>query len=428
MTIQKNNVTAVSVEDLLRGESAQNLQIPPYQRPYSWSPATALQLLHDIDDARRDVDRSEIPYVLGAVILHEADGKWNVVDGQQRLLTLRMMLDLLDSGGGGEVIPDHGSSPLSLVWNALRDQIEHYQPSVRDDFCSFLLKSCHLVRIVTDDEDEAFRVFDSQNYRGKALAPHDLLKAHHLREMRGESEAMQMAIVETWESVEDGVLNNLFSNFLYRISKWSRGESAPGFTTYDIGMFKGISNKSGMPPSVRYHQVAQTLMPMLKALDQPSEDEGRNIRHSQFQLDAPLLAGRHFFEMVTFLLEEMSRLRQEAFAGDYGQFSGKVSRYRYVSDLYLAAFLYYTNKFGVSNADSAIVKRKLFAWAYSLRVQLFRVQFLSVDNLASAKDKKVSAFVLMRNTIDSRVVHQLTQGGKPYGDDHEKSLVKFLEG
>ena len=40
---------------------------------------------------------------------------------------------------------------------------------------------------MTDDVDEAFRVFDSQNYRGKALAPHDLLKAHHLREMREET-------------------------------------------------------------------------------------------------------------------------------------------------------------------------------------------------------------------------------------------------
>ncbi|VTM47205.1 Uncharacterised protein [Klebsiella pneumoniae] len=41
-----------------------------------------------------------------------------------------------------------------------------------------------------------FRVFDSQNYRGKPLAPHDLLKAHHLREMHDESAAMKVAVVE----------------------------------------------------------------------------------------------------------------------------------------------------------------------------------------------------------------------------------------
>lgn len=38
------------------------------------------------------------------------------------------------------------------------------------------------------DISEAFQFFDSQNARGKALYPHDLLKAYHLREMAGVSE------------------------------------------------------------------------------------------------------------------------------------------------------------------------------------------------------------------------------------------------
>lgn len=69
------------------------------------------------------------------------------------------------------------------------------------------------MRIVTDDIDEAFRVFDSQNYRGKPLAPHDLLKAHHLREMHDESAAMKVAVVEAWEAVNDEDLDRLFSTF-----------------------------------------------------------------------------------------------------------------------------------------------------------------------------------------------------------------------
>jgi hypothetical protein len=44
LAIREDSVSAVRVGELLE----QNLQIPGYQRPYSWEPATALQLLDDI--------------------------------------------------------------------------------------------------------------------------------------------------------------------------------------------------------------------------------------------------------------------------------------------------------------------------------------------------------------------------------------------
>jgi hypothetical protein len=44
----------------------------------------------------------------------------------------------------------------------------------RVGLAAFIEQRCTLVQVVTDDEDEAFRFFDSQNYRGKPLKPHDL--------------------------------------------------------------------------------------------------------------------------------------------------------------------------------------------------------------------------------------------------------------
>lgn len=82
------------------------------------------------------------------------------------------------------------------------------------------------MRIVTDDIDEAFRVFDSQNYRGKPLAPHDLLKAHHLREMHDESAAMKVAVVEAWEAVNDEDLDRLFLLFIPDIQVVTRRKLA----------------------------------------------------------------------------------------------------------------------------------------------------------------------------------------------------------
>ena len=207
MAIKETGVSAISVGALL----AQKLRIPEYQRPYSWRPATALQLVDDIKDARaRSLD---VPYVLGAVILHERDGWLDVVDGQQRLLTLRMIFATLQSNN--LLLADETSeTPIFLVWRELQQRLTRLKNEEKADLLAFIGTQCQLVRVVTDDVDEAFRVFDSQNYRGKPLAPHDLLKAHHLREMQSESAAMKAAVVETWESVKDEELDRLFSTFL----------------------------------------------------------------------------------------------------------------------------------------------------------------------------------------------------------------------
>ena len=101
----------------------------------------------------------------------------------------------------------------------------------------FIRASCELIRVETNDPDEAFRVFDSQNYRGKALMPHDLLKAYHLREMKSESDSMKAALVENWQEVDDADLDRLFSTYLWRIRQWSRGLPAPAFAPRHVNAF-----------------------------------------------------------------------------------------------------------------------------------------------------------------------------------------------
>ena len=420
MAIKNTGVSAVSVGTLLE----QKLRIPEYQRPYRWSPATALQLLDDLSDAQ--ARSNDVPYVLGAVILHEQDGWLDVVDGQQRLLTLRMLFavlkpDNLQLDGHGEV-----DTPVLRVWRTLRHRLASLAAPEKARLHNFIRTRCQLVRVVTDDVDEAFRVFDSQNYRGKPLAPHDLLKAHHLREMRSESTEIQAAVVKTWESTTDEALNRLFSIFLYRIARWSRGESAPGFSVHDIGMFKGIARKGALAPFERYHLAAQAATPLLMAWVAPGASDERDAARSRFQLDAPLVAGRPFFEMVSFMLGELATLEQEAqqHAGPFGQ---SRSRYRYVYELFAAALLYYTNKFGSNGLPQA--RDKLFAWAYALRVQMARVQFASIDNRARGKDDAAaSPFVLMRNAVTGQAIQRLTvREPVPYHAEHEKELRTFIQ-
>nr|WP_283771345.1 DUF262 domain-containing protein [Acidovorax sp. CCYZU-2555] len=399
----------------------QAMNIPAYQRPYSWTPAMALQLVDDLKEAQ--ASKPETAYVLGAVILHQRNGMFDVVDGQQRLLTLRMILLLLKPDGTLS-IDEKNETPVVQVWRELARALARLDSEKKSSLLQFINTRCQVVRIVTDDLDEAFRVFDSQNYRGKPLAPHDLLKAHHLREMQGESVAIKVAVVEAWESVKDDRLARLFSTFLYRIACWSRGESAPGFSVHNIGMFKGISRKAhgGLSPSARYHLAAQAAVPLLSTWGADAGLDARNTERCRFQLDTPLTAGRHFFEMVAFLLKELAELEAQAQTIS-GKFGPSQNRYRYVNDLFIAALLYYTNKFGDEDLNEA--SDRLFAWAYALRVELLRVQFASVDKRARG-DNGSAAFPLLRNAMSGRVVRQLSTSHKPSGGEHEKELMAFI--
>src|SRR5690625_7302593 len=62
------------------------LEIPGYQRPYKWSIGNVNQL---IDDILLNKDKSA--YRLGTLVLHKAGDGLNIVDGQQRTLTILLI-------------------------------------------------------------------------------------------------------------------------------------------------------------------------------------------------------------------------------------------------------------------------------------------------------------------------------------------------
>lgn len=429
MTIRAENVGSRTVGAILK----EPLRVPAYQRPYSWRVPTALQLLEDVEEASRDVAREATPYVLGAVILHANDKHLDIVDGQQRLLTLTMLVRLLEGSAALPVDADQ-NAPLSQVWNALGSRVKTFGDEKRRVVLGTVLERCVLVRIVTDDVDEAFRVFDSQNYRGKPLAPHDLLKAYHLREMASEPKAIQRAVVDTWESVEDADLDLLFSTYLYRIIKWSRGERAETFTTHDIDVFKGISLNRKLSPSARYHVAAKAAVPLMGGVG-PSMSPGEKeiLGHARFQIDTPVVAGRPFFEMIAFFLEELRGLRTLAFDHGWERFTSTDpatmrervdrSRYRKVNELYLAAVLYFTNRFGPAD-DTA--KRALFAWAYTLRLTHQRVQAKSVDKRASG-DGGTGLFTRIRNASAPSVALRYARAELADAPGHDEDLANLLK-
>lgn len=67
--------------------------IPRYQRQYSWGSEELDELWNDFLDAYRAPNRSD--YFLGSVVVVSGNGHLSVVDGQQRVTTLMIMMNVL---------------------------------------------------------------------------------------------------------------------------------------------------------------------------------------------------------------------------------------------------------------------------------------------------------------------------------------------
>ncbi|WJK26375.1 DUF262 domain-containing protein [Vibrio parahaemolyticus] len=136
------------------------------------------------------------------------EGGLNIVDGQQCLLTLTLLCTILDGKEKtiSSTLLEHqfesSVSIESLKNNAqiISERVANLPATEKQELLNFVLKKCELIQVTLDDLSEAFQFFGSQNARGKALAPHDRLKAYHLREMMNSTEQNErLHHVSLWE-------------------------------------------------------------------------------------------------------------------------------------------------------------------------------------------------------------------------------------
>ncbi|WP_052296391.1 DUF262 domain-containing protein [Gracilinema caldarium] len=229
-----------------------NLEIPEYQRPYKWTDKNVFQLLEDIYEYILIKNKD---FRIGNIILHENNGKYDIVDGQQRLITISILLYALDEKNDKEdvlllnkPIKNNAISKNNIVYNyhVINQWISAKLENDKDkkDFRRKIMNKCEVVLFTVLDQEEAFQLFDAQNARGKPLEPYDLLKAFHLREMESDSEEEREKCVERWEkSISNGSLKPILGNHLFRIRKWSKNEYKYNFTKDEIDEFKGVSLK-----------------------------------------------------------------------------------------------------------------------------------------------------------------------------------------
>ena len=215
------------------------LSIPEYQRPYTWSAKSASTLFWDVFEA---FSNALDEYRIGSVILCFNGDAYDIVDGQQRLTTISLLLYCLGETASSTLLQQKygkaSKKALSQNFGTLSQLCENIDSRKNLDLIDYIKNHCSIVKIFVQNEQEAFQFFDSQNSRGKELAPHDLLKSYHLREMHDDSVADKIMLITKWEDTNQDKLASFFKEVLYPLVRWFRGKDGLGYSSKKISFFK----------------------------------------------------------------------------------------------------------------------------------------------------------------------------------------------
>lgn len=393
MALIQDELKITKLKDLLN----MKLVLPSYQRPYSWSVKSANTLFIDTYEAFKDEINE---YRLGSVILHkECSEKYNIVDGQQRLTTLSILLYCLDYCNQSLLKEKYSKLSNDVIltnFGVLSKRVNELNHDEGEKYKNYLLNQCTMVQIVTDSEQEAFQFFDSQNSRGKELAPHDLLKSYHLREMRSEDENQKVKIINRWENMNQDDLDNLFKSYLYPLIQWYKGKDGLGYNSSKIDYFKGIKGTNIYDYAI-YHKASNLYVEQFNANGSNELIAFKQL--NQFQLTQPVIAGRRFFNYTIhygILLEKIQKQINEIYNKD--EIPDKRSGDIYIKQLYECSLLFFADRFGIESLTKYVIQQ-LYSWSYSLRLAMNAVYPQTINKYAKGQHERANYGINMFSEI-----------------------------
>lgn len=385
-----------SIFDLL---STGNLAIPDYQRPYKWTKRNIEELLTDISKAIEEGQKYGMSYKyrIGTILIHNSqDGKLYIVDGQQRIISIALVClylrpsfhsDLTDHCFSDNVSKQNIRDNYMFIrqWFTLQGDAE------KNRFLDALKYIIEVIVITVDEESEAFQLFDSQNSRGKALYPHDLLKAYHLRKMNSSLSEMEHA-VKKWEDEEPSEIKELFSDYIFPIFNWSKKAKTDTFSDRNIEVFKGADIKE----SYTYAMRAFKSSPI-------------------FQISEPFIAGNDFFEYVGHYIQLLRDIKKELeqngeFSAIQEILSDKSSGLKYCKTLFYCVLLSYYDRFHCFDKMAVL---RLFTWSFMIRTDMQHLGYDTINKYAigeynSQYSNNLPVFSLIANARKHADISNLT--------------------
>ncbi|MDR1847639.1 MAG: DUF262 domain-containing protein [Bacteroidales bacterium] len=341
------------------GDIAGTLEIPEYQRPYCWTEKEINKLLSDIKEHKNKYGDKPM-YYLGSIILHQHNGKLSIIDGQQRITTLAIMQHITDTNKVPQV---KYVSPTTIEHIKAN---HNFLETKQDEWKNIInFENLNVTLVVTDNEDDAYTFFETQNTGGVRLSGIDIIKAHHLREISSNGKRDEHYAI-TWEKQRniDTIIEQLIKARRWNVLNWVNVPSDRDEKGTKNSIIKDFSEKTlGKSKKAAYNHLIAT-------------DNYSMIKVSPYKLAIrqPLANGENFIDY----LEQFAELYQRLFkhqndaeiSDEYYKFNRDIIQIidgtAFLKELYEIAMLCYVNKFGVENVLEAAYW--VFRYTYSLRV------------------------------------------------------------
>lgn len=219
--MKNESIQALKVQALF--ENKQTYIIPMYQRNYAWGEKEIDQLILDIQDYQNQPDQinqvqtqGNKKYYIGTLVVFESsNGKYEIIDGQQRFTTLTLLAIclkrlsqeekiVLDMSWFDQFNLDFESRPKSsLTFQALfrGDHLQHLKSSEYNadlvqgfellqraiqkiitqgdlnSFCKYLFENVVITQVAVPKDTNLNHYFEVMNSRGEQLEKHEILKA-----------------------------------------------------------------------------------------------------------------------------------------------------------------------------------------------------------------------------------------------------------
>lgn len=220
--------------------------IPTYQRGYRWDSKQVTDLLNDVYEfiQNGDTHNGEFYCLQPIVVKKREDGRYDVIDGQQRLTTIMIIQKLLGKitysieyasrEGSSEFLDNIVSYAQNDDFNTQYRNIDFFfmanayvtakswfetiieeteEYSLYDDFSVNLLKNCKVIWYEVDDGTNAESIFTRLNIGKIPLTNAELVKALFLKksnfkEVGDITYLRQLEIASEWDNIENTLQND----------------------------------------------------------------------------------------------------------------------------------------------------------------------------------------------------------------------------
>lgn len=192
----------ISINELFWGSSTVTYEIPIYQRNYAWEKEEISALIQDVYDAFSSATEKNVYYIGTLVTFDKGDQVFEVIDGQQRLTTIKIILSAFDTEldskptnslkyrarhKSDETIKNMPKfADLEEKDTGIVNGFDYAQTAINEiipgtekkDFVDYLRNNVHIIHYQVPKDINLNHYFEVMNSRGEQLEKPEIIKAN----------------------------------------------------------------------------------------------------------------------------------------------------------------------------------------------------------------------------------------------------------